>query len=83
MEQSSSSEFELMKSSLRLKEVLRDQSFEDVRTCCQKFKEMRTELRVQRAMLEADSTVLRAMNDAYSRQRGECVRTSQIYFKMS
>ena len=76
------SELAEMLSSLRLKEVLRDQSLSDMQTHYQEFTEMNTELIVQRAMLAADSPLLQAMERACSLRIVECCKTSIRYFEL-
>ena len=71
-----------MLSSLRLKEVLRDKSRSYMRISYKKYNEMCTELLTQRVMLDADSAVLEVLEDAYSRQRVECVRASRRYVEL-
>jgi hypothetical protein len=69
--------------SLRHKEALRDQSFTEMGTCFQKFREMRIELSIQRKMLDQSSTLLQQLEAAYSLQGDEYVRATKTYVDLS
>ena len=74
---------EAMTSSLKQKKELRDKSISDAAVVRQKFIEMRTELMIQNATSGGDITALQVLEDAYSRQRIECIEAGERFMKLA